>query len=137
MRYYDDKANNGVVIISRGGSFVLISKLDILPDPIPDKANWTLSQLMACKLLSEIGDILRFTNANKLTKFVGIAPVTFPQYIYDWIVRNIDNDISELVFSFYWYKMIYRVTTCEEEAWNLFFRIAHDFFSQIDFKSNI
>lgn len=33
--------------------------------------------IMACKLLSEIGDIRRFPNANKLAKFAGVAPVTF------------------------------------------------------------
>ena len=33
--------------------------------------------ITAAKILSEIGDINRFPNANKLAKFAGIAPVNF------------------------------------------------------------
>lgn len=40
------------------------------PETIPG-----IDLVMACKLLSEIGDIKRFPNADKLAKFAGVAPV--------------------------------------------------------------
>ena len=36
-----------------------------------------IDMITAAKILSEIGDINRFSNANKLAKFAGIAPVNF------------------------------------------------------------
>lgn len=57
---------------------------------------------------------------------------TFSQYMHDWINKNVVKDNLEIEFNFNWYKMIYSVTNTEEEAWELFFNIAHEFFLQLD-----
>lgn len=60
----------------------------------------------------------------------GIFRSEFTQWIYNWIVKKGYSEGLEFKFSFIWYKMIYSVTNSEEEAWNLFFQIAHDYFNQ-------
>lgn len=56
---------------------------------------------------------------------------TFAQYLHNQLEQDIAKKGS-IQFSFYWYKMIYSITDDEDKAWELFFKIAHKYFAQIE-----
>ena len=58
----------------------------------------------------------------------------FAHYIHSWIMR--ENKISNIDFSFLWYKMIYKVTETEEEAWKLFFKMSYEYIDKLEAEEN-
>lgn len=57
-------------------------------------------------------------------------------WIYEWIGKDKKRETSTVEFTFNWYKMIYSITSTEEEAWELFFRISNEYIEQLETEDN-
>lgn len=53
-------------------------------------------------------------------------------WIYDFIVRTKSEEVSDIEFSFLWYKMIYGITNSEKEAWDLFFKLSYEYLDYLE-----
>lgn len=67
----------------------------------------------------------RFEREKQVNRSIFCADLA--QWIYEWLVSK----EYKVKFSFYWYKMIYEISSDEEEAWQLFYKIVGEYFEKV------
>lgn len=50
----------------------------------------------------------------------------------EWLADLGIGRFADVEFSFFWFEMIYSVTSTEEEAWELFFRLSYEYLDQLE-----
>lgn len=58
--------------------------------------------------------------------------VGLPHWVEAWILKNKPDAAANVQFSFLWYQMVYSITSTEEEAWELFFRLSYEYLDQLE-----
>ncbi len=78
------------------------SEIDIVVNKTGYKLNTFIGidKVMASKIISEIGNIDRFSSADKLAKYAGIAPVSFSSGMKD---KNVNNKYGNRTLNSYIY----------------------------------